>query len=235
MSDELPGVEPHGSLTEFLPNVFTVQGSVVMMPLVRIPRQMAVVKSGDELTLINAVRLNDEGTAALDALGAVKNVVRIGMHGMDDAHYVAKYGAKLWALPGVEHANGQKTTHELSDTALPFDGARLFRFELTQLPEAALVHEPSGTLITCDSVQNWESTDGCSMMGGVVTKLFGFIKPAQIGPPWRKRMTPKDGTLKPDFDRLAALPFKHLIGGHGVPLRDQANERFRETLTGVYG
>ena len=232
---DLPGLEPHGSLQEFAPDIYTLTGSVVMAPLLRLPRNMVVVRSGGDLTLINAVRLNDEGLEALDALGAVKHVVKIGMHGMDNAFYVQKYGARLWALPGVEHGHGQKTTDELSEDNLPFAGCRLFAFEATNQPEAALLHEKAELLITCDSVQNWTSTEGCSPAASLVTRMMGFIKPAQIGPPWRKRMTPKGGSLQPDFERLASLPFRHLIGGHGDPLRDHAKDRFKETIKRVYG
>jgi len=40
MSDTLPGLEPHGDVTEFLPDIYYVVGSVVMMPLMRLPRTM---------------------------------------------------------------------------------------------------------------------------------------------------------------------------------------------------
>ena len=232
---KLPNVEPHSSLEAFSSDVFVVRGSVVMMPLVRITRNMVVVRAGDDLTLINSVRLDSAGLQALEELGNVKNVVKIGMHGMDDAFYVQRYGAGLWALPGVEHSNEGKTTDELSDDHVPFDGCRLFRFEHTVRPEAALLRESEELLITCDSVQNWASTEGCSAVGSAVTKMMGFMKPAQIGPPWRKKMTPKGGSLKPDFERLAALPFRHLIGGHGDPLRETAKERLEDTINRIYG
>ena len=235
MSNSLPGVQPHGSLTGFAPGIYTVRGSVVMMPLMRLTRNMVVVVADGDLTLVNSVRMDDEGTAALEALGRVRNIVRIGMHGMDDAWYVRKYEARMWALPGVTHAHDLVTSDELSDTHLPFPGCRLFRFELTQMPEAALLHEPAELLITCDSVQNWETTEGCSPAAALAARTMGFMKPAQIGPPWRKRMTPSGGSLRPDFERLAALPFRHLIGGHGSPLRDHAPDRLQETIARVYG
>ena len=50
-------------------------------------------------------------------------------------------------------------------------------------------------MITCDSVQNWPDTRGCSLPAKLVTRAMGFTRrPAQIGGPWRKFMTPKGGT-----------------------------------------
>ncbi len=236
MSD-LPALEPHGPIQTLLPDVFYVTGSVVMVPLMRLTRNMTIVRSGGALTLINSVRLSDAGQAELEALGEVKNVVRIGVHGMDDAWYVQKYGATLWGLPNVKHANDQVAAETLADDHLPCPDLQLFRFEDTVAPESALLYtgEGGGLLITCDCVQNWEHTKGCSPVAKVATRLMGFIKPAQIGPPWRKGMTPKGGSLEPDFQRLATLDFVHLIAGHGSPLRDTAKTAFAATLQRVYG
>lgn len=228
MSDKFAAVEPHNDIEEILTDVFRVSGSVVFAPLMRLTRNMIIVREGSALTLVNAVRLNPETEAKLEALGTVKNVVKIGVHSMDDAYYIDRFGTTSWALPGVEHGASPR---RLTSEDLPF-ACRLFVFEHTVEPEGALLLErDGGLLITCDSVQNWEHTEGCSAAAKVATKLMGFMRPAQIGPPWRKRMTPKGGSLKPDFDRMVELPFSHLIGGHGEPLNDKANELLRATIT----
>jgi hypothetical protein len=229
MSSDLPDLEPHGTLTPLFDDVWTLTGSVVMAPLLRLPRNMVVLRHEGELALVNSVRLSEQGLADLEALGTVRHVVRIGFHGMDDAFYVDRYGAELWALPGVEHARGA-TTQELGADHAPFPGITVFRFELTNKPEAALIVNEHGLLITCDSVQNWEDTEGCSLLAKGVTHLMGFVKPAQIGPPWRKIMTPEGGSLRPDFERLLELDWKHLVGGHGNPLRDEAREALRRSV-----
>jgi hypothetical protein len=224
-------LEPHGPIEPLFDNVWTVTGSVVMAPLIRLPRNMTILRHDGELTLVNAVRLSDEGMAQLAVLGKIKNVVRIGMHGMDDAWYVEEHGATLWAPEGMKHKHGLPTTEVLGPDNVPMPGLTYFGFELTTNPEGALLyHAEGGLLITCDSVQNWVDTQGCSVMAKAVTHLMGFVKPAQIGPPWRKIQTPKGGSLKPDFDRLVTLDFQHLVGGHGVPLRDTAKARLRETI-----
>jgi len=230
-------VLPQGPLEPVATDVWKVRGAVRMAPLVRIPRNMIVIRHGGELTLVSSVRLTPAGLAELEALGRIAHVMKIGTHGMDDPFYVQRYGAKLWALPGAKLAGGLAATGTIGQgLPLPFPDGEAFVFELTRAPEAALlVARDGGVLVTCDSVQHWTDTVGASPMAKLATHLMGFMKPAQIGPPWRKRMTPEGGTLRPDFERLAALPFRHLVGGHGGVLRDVARERLRDTITRVYG
>lgn len=89
-----------------------------------------------------------------------------------------------------------------------------------------MVQQPQGNLlITCDSVQNWADTAGCSLMGSLATRAMGLISPAKIGPLWLKEMSRgQPQVLRPDFDRLLQLDFSHLIAGHGALLRDQAKQ-----------
>lgn len=232
-----PPVEPHGPIQEFVDGVFWVRGSVRMGPGVRIPRNMVVVRSGDELTLISSVRLSSDGESELERLGKVKNVVKIGhAHGRDDAYSIERFGARYWALPGGARPQDPKPDEELTPQHLPFQDGELFVFEQTVGKEAALlVRREGGVLITCDAVQNWPDTEGCSVMAKLVSRVMGFTaRPAQIGPPWRKAMTPAGGSLRRDFERLAALEFRHLIGGHGAPLRDTAKGDLRKTVEATF-
>ncbi|MCP4444455.1 MAG: hypothetical protein GY811_03810 [Myxococcales bacterium] len=169
-------------------------------------RVMAILRHEDELTLINAVRLDEAGEKALDALGRVKHLVCIGGHEMDNAYYAERYGTKLWALEGVGHARGLQTDNIFDEsTELPIPGLRAVVFKHTKQPTAALLLERGdGVFFTCDCVQNWLNTERCSPTAKVAMRLMGFIKPAQTGPPWRKAMTPSGGSLRPDFERLPA-------------------------------
>ena len=98
MTQSFPPVEPHGSLEPIFEDAWYVTGSVVFKPLLRLPRNMVVLRHGDELTVINSVRLSADGESALDALGKVTHVMKIGFHGMDDAYYLNRYGAKMWTI-----------------------------------------------------------------------------------------------------------------------------------------
>ena len=234
MTDTHPAAQPHGGIEEIFADAFFVTGSVMFKPLVRLVRNMVILRDGEELTLVNAVRLNGEGEAALNALGKVKHVVRIGFHGMDDGYYVSRYQAKYWSVPGSSGPESDATLSE--DGGLPVSNARTFMFRDTVVPEAAILLERGGgLLITCDSIQHWAPHELLSPAARLITRLIGFQYPAQIGPPWRKKQTPPGGSLKSDFERLEALPFNHIIGGHGGLLRDDAKPKLRETIERVFG
>jgi len=203
-----------------MPEVWWLTGTTNMAPLVRLSRNMVVLRDGDALTLINAVRLDDAGLAALDALGTVRHVMKIGMHGMDDDFYVERSGAQRWTVADLRAA-----------ASLPVPDLSAFFFEHTVQPEAALLlSRDGGLLLTCDAVQHWETSALMSPMAKVATRLMGFMKPAQIGPPWRKKMTPDGGSLRPDFERLVALPFDRLLGGHGGMLETGAQAALRTSI-----
>jgi len=230
---DFPAAMPHGALEEIVDGVFWVRGKIRFGPGVWIPRNMVVVRSGDELSVISAVRLDDDGEQALARLGKVRHVIKLGYaHGLDDPYYVSRFEARYWALPGGARPHDPKPTDELGPGSTPIADADAFRFELVQLAEGALlVRRDGGLLVTCDAVQNWPDTTGCNLLASIATRVMGFTsRPAQIGKPWRKAATPKGGTLKPDFDRLAALEFRHLIGAHGAPLRDTAKTDLAATV-----
>ena len=78
-----PPAAPHGPLVEVFPDLFLVTGTMKLpgvMP-VRFSRNMTVVREGERLVLVNTVRLDEAGLAALDKLGKVTDVVRIALKG----------------------------------------------------------------------------------------------------------------------------------------------------------
>jgi hypothetical protein len=234
---EFPKSLPHDDIKKIGDGVYWVRGSAVMGPGMRIPRNMAIVVHDGEVTVIGAVRLSPTGEARLAELGELKHVVKIGyFHGMDDAYYLSKYGADYWTLPDGARDIDPTPTETLTHTHLPFPDSELFAFENTVSPEGALlVKRSGGILVTCDAVQNWPDTSGCSLAAKLVVRVMGFTRrPAQIGPPWRKHMTPEGGTLQTDFERLAGLKFDKLIGGHGIPLKSGAQQALAATVAATF-
>jgi hypothetical protein len=138
---------------------------------------------------------------------------------------------------GVDLSAGARRDRELTPTAeLPIAGAKLFSFDASRTPETAIhLDRHGGVLITCDSVQNWETTDGCSLLGGVMARAMGFKGRGCIGPGWRKASEPKDGVgFRGEFDRLLELDFQHLLSAHGAPLRDTARDDLRKQAHRLY-
>jgi hypothetical protein len=215
-----PPAHPHGKIEEVFDDVWLVTGTFPMGPGIRIPRNMAIVREGEKLVLVNSVRLSPEGEAEIEKLGKVTDVVRLsGGHGADDPYMKERYGATMWAPAGMKKEGVEY--RELKEDASPLDEGTPFIFRKGRNPDAAiLLARNDGILVSCDAYQNWTRWDEGSWLGGKVSKLMGFKGPV-IGGPWAKRMGPD---VHDDFVRLHEKPWKHLIPGHGTPLRDRARD-----------
>jgi hypothetical protein len=230
MSEFLPA-QPHGTFREVFPSVFLVTGSFRVARGICIARNMTIVRQGDELTLINSVRLTQEGERELEKLGRPAHLLRIGIaHGTDDPYFVHRYRTKLWAPPNMRHYGELETDEELRDQATPIEQSRTFLFSRGRAPEAALILR-GGILVTCDSYQYWEGYEHCSLLAKGLLFAGGFAGP-HIGKPWVERMGP---AIREDFNRLAAEEFSHLVAGHGTVLRDRASDGLRQAIAKRFG
>lgn len=224
---------PHTHLQEIFPTIFFVMGMNKTQYKgidLQHSRNMVIVRDGNTLSLINTVRLDDNGLAALDSLGKVENIIRIGaFHGRDDGFYLDRYQAKLWALKGMEQADGRGTDIELSPNGqMPFPDCSLFLFETSKYPEGILhIAKEGGILITCDSIKNWLSPD--QFFSPETAKLYqaqSFFGSATISQVWKEATEVKAA----DLERLKLLSFRHLISAHGEPLLNNAREALTKTL-----
>jgi hypothetical protein len=229
---------PHGELEQAFSNVFYVLGTNRTHHAgidLQTSRTMTVVRQDGELTLVNTVRLDEDGLKQLEALGPVKHLVRLGaFHGRDDAFYRDRYGAPLWALPNAEATGGIGADRVLAgDELLPLRDAKLFVFSSARFAEAALLLErDGGILLTCDAVQNWSHVDRFfSAETGSMFAAQGLIREANLPSTWREACAPDVS----DFRRLAELPFRHLVTAHGAPLRDVAQTRLRSRIDEIFG
>ncbi len=228
---------PHGPIQEVLPDIFVVTGTNKTRQAgiaLQFSRNMTIIRSGHELTLINTVRLGESGLDDLDALGSVVALVRLGaFHGRDDAFYRDRYGARLWSLGRVKHEHGARTDRLLQPGQPgPLQESTVFAFETSRRPEAALhVARHGGVLLTCDSVQNWSGADRYfSPATAKIFKAQGLLRPVNISPVWRDACRTKSF----DFARLLELSFRHLISAHGPPLLDEAHARLTATVERVF-
>jgi hypothetical protein len=250
MTREHPPALPHGELREVLDGIHFVTGTVTMPgPLpVRFGRNMTVIREGDRLVLVNSVRLDDDGLAALDKLGKVTDVIRLAAnHGMDDPFYKDRYKAKVWALSGQRYTAGFDTSKTETyfepdvkigpadqakdkDTELPLAGARLYRIN-SNPPEGLLVLERhGGTIVAGDCLQHWAEPDAyCNFIGKTMLKLMGFIKPHNIGPGWLKQCKPPKEELRGILD----LDFKNVFTSHGAAVVGGARESYRPAIERV--
>lgn len=234
-----PALE-HGELREVLPGVHLVTGTVKLpgrLPI-RFSRNMVVVRQGERLVLVNSVRLDDAGLAALDRLGKVSDVVRLaGNHGSDDPFYAEHYGAKVWVVKGQRYTEGFDASspntyftphHEMDvTTAPPIEGAKLFVID-SKPPEGLLVLAGhGGVVISGDCLQNWATTDEFfSWFARPMMRAMGFIKRCNVGPAWLRGCKPP----KPQLRAILDLEFANVLPAHGAPVIGDARAQFRAAL-----
>lgn len=227
-----PEAMPHGRLREIFSDVFVVTGTSTPEFLGarwRYSRNMTVVRRGSSLTLVNSVRLSDQGLRELHGLGRIENVVRLGaFHGMDDAFYVHELGARAWAPPGMPSAPELTAPVMPLGPELPLDDASLFVFSSSRQPEAVLhLQRDQGVLIACDSLQNWLSPDEYfDAESAERMRALGFFRSGNVGPGWLMACQPRSE----DFERLQQLPYAHLLSAHGEPLLELAKTNVAATL-----
>ena len=238
MSTSFRPAYPHGPLAEIFDDVFVVTGRIAMMPGMAIGRSMTVVRNHKrELTLINSVRLDHEGERELGKLGEVKHLVRLGwFHGADDPYYMSKYAPKFWSGERMVPVNVDAgARNDLVEG--PSELGQVFCFRGGRYDEAALVLDKAGgVLVTCDSVQHNIDTRGSSLLGGLMLRAMGLVGGTKLGGPWLRQITRgKPEKMRDDFRRLTSLPFKHLIAGHGAPLREVAHEQVKAAVAARLG
>lgn len=232
-ASEYPEACPHDPLQEVAPDIFFVGGAFQINRLVRLSRNMVIVRNGDELTLVNPIRLSSAGEKELEALGTVKHIVRLGsFHGCDDPYVVARFGAEFWCQPDSNEYPEPKPDHKLATGGpLPISDAELFEFREIKKPECALlIKRGAGILITCDGLQHYGDFSRHSLVAKMMLPLMGFGRRMLVGPIWLKYLTKSGGTVEPDFTRLLELPFDALISAHGTPLMTGAKAAVRTAV-----
>jgi len=237
MTRRIPAARPHGELENVLPDVFLVTGTIGMGPM-RFSRNMVVIRQGDELVLVNTVRLNDAGLAALDALGKVTHVIRLaGFHGSDDPFYKDRYGCTVSAVRGQTYFTGINpkkgtvyfTPDEFldSDSPLPVDGASLYVFNTEPAEGILRIPAGGGTLIAGDSLQNFGKADRFfNFPGKLIMRFMGFLKPHQLGPAWVKQIKPEPA----EVSGVLELDFANVLPSHGAPVLGDARDKYGPTV-----
>lgn len=224
MSDQSK-IYPHGEVERIDENIFMVRGSIKMNPMMRVTRNMAIVRQGDELSLINPIRVSAEIESQIEALGVVKHIVRLGaFHGVDDTYYSEKYSTSMWSQPGGSTYTVPKIDNEISaGCALPFSNAEIIEFDGSVQPECILLMKVGkGLLLTCDAIQNYGDYSYNNLFAKLLMPFIGFPRATIVGPIWLKYMTPEKQSLETQFRKLLALEFDSLLAAHGTLLKTGA-------------
>lgn len=224
---------PHDPIEELIPDVFMVRGTFPMGRLLRISRNMAIVRHQGELTLVNPIRLSAAGEAQLRDLGEVRRLLRLGpFHGCDDAYYVDTFSVELWATGRSRtYPHPEPSRIVGPDDALPFPKAQLVSLPHTKQPESVLlIRREGGLLLTCDSIQSYGDYRHNNLPARLMMPFIGFPKRTLVGPMWLKFMTPEGGSLEGDFRALLDLEFERLLSAHGAPVLEGARDAVADAV-----
>lgn len=237
MTDTHLAATPHSDISEPLSDIFVITGTrhwhAMDMDL-QFSRNMTVVRENGKLTLFNAVRLNEAGLGALEALGEIINVVQVGgLHGVDDAFYCDHYGATYWAQPGAGHPGVTIDKELVTGSELPISNAQLFTFTSTKVPETVFrLDRDGGILIACDALQNYlEPDEFFSEQSAEAMSTMGFFTPANVGPAWQQAAEPEGE----DFANLMKWHFEHVLCAHGAPVLGNAKAAYAQTFERIFG
>ena len=134
-----------------------------------------------------------------------------------------RYSPTTWAAAGRRRS--PRASRAIASSpgggSLPLAGATAVRVHRSRTPEM-LLHLPrhGGILLTCDSVQNWETTTGCSFLGGAMARDDGLPR-SRVHRPRLAQGERAEGRrrLPPGLRALLEHDFRHAIGGHGAPIR----------------
>lgn len=225
-------VTPQDFLKEIFPNVYLLRGSIKIDPLLQMNRNMIVVRNGTELTIVNAVRLNNKNLEILDELGTVKNIIRLGdFHGLDDQFYIDKYKADFWSQENHDNYSNLTPNKVINKTVKsPIPKSLFFVFESAKFPEAVLFLQESKLLITTDSIQYWDDWNHISFLSKFILSLMGFRLDLFIGGPWLKKASIQKESLKYDFENLLDLDFTSLVAAHGNVLKHSAKIKLEKVI-----
>ena len=223
---------PQDPIIEIFPQVYLLRGSIKIAPLLQMNRNMIILKQGQDLTLINAVRLNDSGLSQLAQLGMVKHLIRLGdFHGLDDQFYIDQFQPTFWSQTKHVLYPTLKPNQIIDKNSIsPIENSHFFIFESAKYPEAALLLEDHKLLITTDSIQYWDDWKYITCLSKIMLYLMGFRLKLFIGGPWLKAVSTQKNSLKSDFEKLLALDFVHVVAAHGNLLRNTAKIELREVV-----
>lgn len=212
-------------------NIFVMQCTHRKNKLLNSSRNMVVIRQQEELTLVNAVRLNGEGEELLQRIGFVARVIRLGtaVSGEHDLHYKNNHGAQIWA-PGVSSLNPVPVDRLFEEDALlPIAYSRAFVFHNSLEPEAAILIQPAdnpgaGILLTSDAFQSQKHNHLLTSSSRTLMNFAGMMESTIVVPPkWLKAQEHKL-LLRDDFDRLLRLQFTRLISAKGAIVLQRAKE-----------
>jgi hypothetical protein len=219
---------PHQKIQKNYENIYSLMGSMKLFGVFKYSRNMVILKDGDNLCIVNPVRLNEGEEKKLLELGKIHSILKLGrLHSVDLPYYMDKFSPKLWASEkdSFVKEHNYKIDIDLEKTdKLPFLDMQIYSFKTSKENEAiAFLPQDEGIVLACDALVNMRKID--PMANWLVKTLSKVLpEPTYIGPNWFKAMK----TKREDFDEVLKLKFDKMIPAHGPILTNKADQKIRE-------
>lgn len=210
-------------MRELLPNIHQATIMLKVGPT-KVPAAMHIVKSDDEVILIDPFALPESETEALEALGKPTLILIAGEnHVRQSEDYRERYGAKILAnregVPKLGIAvddtfgDGETLPGGLTTIGMPgtMAGETIFRLE-----------QGGGVLVVGDAIVNFQPDQR-----GFVMRLLGFSSGLGTMP----KLFMKDKKLAAaSYQKLLDYDFDQLFVSHGPPILSGAKVMLRAVL-----
>ena len=228
-------VLPHGPLLQLQDNLWHVEG---VLPRMSIGRRMCIARLSDRrLVIHSAIALDEEGMAALEALGPVAFVlVPNAYHRIDAPRFRKRYpNATLLCPAGSRKKVEQVVAVNGSYDDFPEDDAvKLRHLEGLKAAEGVMsVSDASGTsLVFNDSLFNIPHGKG---IGGFLLRMLGSSGGPKVTRIMRLFVIKDKKALAADLAKLAETPsLVRLLPAHGQPVEKDAAQVLRDVAASVW-
>ena len=210
-------------MKELLPNIYQATTKIKVGPL-KVPSAMHVIKTGEEVVLIDPFTLPESENETLEALGKPTFIFIAGISHVRDAEaYRERYDVKILAnreaVPKLgiavddafgdgETLPGSLITIEMSGTA---PGETIFKH-----------NQGKGILIVGDALMNFGPAER-----GLFMRLIGF--PVGLGTMPKPFMKDKKIAAE-SYQKLLNHDFDQILVSHGAPILSRAKEQLQIAL-----
>jgi hypothetical protein len=228
-------VTPHGPLEQHDDNLWSIESPVPGIG--NFPRRMAIVRRSDgTLVFYNAVPLDDQRLAEVNALGKPRQLVIAHYLHMIDAHaFAEKLGLEVFG-PGASlgeiakrHVKAKPLEDFEADGVVHAESVRGF-----STGEAILLVKsgPRTSLVVADVVMNVRKAKGFSGF------LFGLMGMTGKGPrlpgPVKMRVCKDKAAVRAQLETWADIPgIARIVPTHGAPWSDDVPGTLRKIAKSV--
>lgn len=222
---------PHSDIKEVLPNIFVVTGTMRIFGLFQYSRAMTILKDGEELALINPVRVSDTLLNDIQKMGKIKHLLKIGqLHNVDVAFYMDKFSPDLWVNKDDPSIGSYKPKAYFDDhEEVPILNCKVKTIDGSKIKESFLVSPANGgCLHSCDAFVNMGVDSNHNWL---TARLSRFLPdPTYIGPNWIKMAKPPELSMK----AVLNYDFENFVPAHGQPIIGGAKDKIDSYLTDYY-